>query len=122
MAGTRWHSQSEDYRGYRVEFEPFFLCFNPIGIAMEVATQEDAAGWNAHFQLLEDTRAQVERSLAESGEVGHDDYYTFSVRFETLQHIADVLGSLESKHKQRRSFGPDVYGAAHGERGKGGEA
>jgi hypothetical protein len=122
LQGARWHSASDDYRDYRIEFEPFFLCFNPIGIAMEVAAQEDVGGWNAHYQLLQETRAQVERSLEGAGDVGANDYYTFSVRFETLQQIADVLSALESKQKQRRSFGPDVYSAAHGEASGRGEA
>ena len=122
LAGARWYSGGDVYQDYRIEFEPFFLCFNPIGIAMEVAAQADVGDWNAHFQLLDEARPLVERALQASGAVRTPDYYTFSVRFEVLQQVADLLGSLESARKQRRSFGPDVYSAAHGEHGRRGEA
>src|SRR5262245_61853652 len=63
MAGARWHAPEADYARYRLEFEPFFLCFNPIGVAMEVVQQADAEGWGAHFGLLDDARSSVEHAL-----------------------------------------------------------
>src|SRR5882672_5013996 len=61
MAGVRWHAPNEDHQRFRLEFEAFFLCFNPIGVAMEVLRGGDAEGWGAHFGLLDEARATVEQ-------------------------------------------------------------
>jgi hypothetical protein len=121
MAGARWHSPKDDYAAYRLEFDPFFLCFNPIGIAREVLTSRDAEDWGTHFQVLDDARQLVSDALA-GNEVESDDYYTFSVRFETLEQVADLLSGLEEARAERRHFGPEVYRAVHGERPSDGPA
>jgi hypothetical protein len=114
MPGVRWYSPKDDYAAHRLEFDAFFLCFNPIAIAREVLKQEDAAELGANFQVLDDARRLVTDAL-ESNEVEPDDYYTFSVRYETLEQVADLLGGLEEKRAVRRRFGPEVYRAANGD-------
>jgi hypothetical protein len=116
VSGARWHAPSGDYRDHRIEFEGFFLAFNPMGVAMEVLTGEDAEGWGAHFQVLDEARVAVEESLERAAEVETGDYYTFSLRLEVLEQIADLLLSLESHQPSPRHFGPDVYRAADGKR------
>jgi hypothetical protein len=115
MPGVRWHVAGDAYPAYRLEFEAFYLCFNPIGVAVEVITRADAGDWNAHFAVLDDARQTVETALARNPVVEEDDYYTFSVRHEVLQQVAALLGALETRARERRSFGPDVYRAAQGE-------
>jgi hypothetical protein len=115
LQGARWHAPAEDYAEYRIEFDPFFLCFNPIGVAAEVLAQDDVEGFGTHFQLLDEARPVVEDALAKSESVSVDDYYSFSTRYETLELVADVLMSLESmSQKHPRRFGPEVYRAATG--------
>lgn len=114
LAGARWHAPGNDYPDYRLEFDPFFLAFNPIGVAQEVLAGDDVADWGSHFQVLDDTRAAVTESLASAADVTPEDYYTFSMRLEVVQQIADVLGGLESAQPVRRRFGRDVYAAASG--------
>lgn len=114
LPGARWHAPGGEYSGFRLEFETFFLCFNPIGIAMEVLASDDVADWGANFQVLDDAREAVARSLASIADVSPEDYYTFSMRLEVLQQIADVLGGLESAQPTPRRFGHDVYAAASG--------
>jgi hypothetical protein len=115
MTGARWYSPKDDYAAHRVEFDPFFLCFNPMGIAREVLTRSDAEDWGAHFQVLDDARELISDALA-AHELESDDYYTFSVRFETLEQVADLLGGLEETRAARRHFGPEVYRAMQGDR------
>lgn len=116
MGGARWHTTGEAYPSYRLEFESFYLCFNPIGIAVEVITRMDAGDWSAHYAVLDDARASIEHTLRQNPAVEEDDYYTFSVRYEVLQQVAELLGAIESRLPgPRRMFGPDVYRAAHGE-------
>ena len=117
IPGVRWHAPAGEYRSWRLEFEPFFLWFNPLGAAVEAASGEASEGWNTHFQVLDEARAEVERSLAAAAEVSEEDYFTLSTRLEALEQVADVLGALESKQREPRVFGPDVYRAASGATG-----
>jgi hypothetical protein len=117
---VRWHAPADALESHRLEFEAFFLCFNPIGVALEVLMAEDAEGYGAHFQLLDDARPSVEAALAESESVSADDYYTFTMRYETLELVVSVLLGLETQlGGQPRRFSRDVYRAASGEISKG---
>jgi hypothetical protein len=115
MSGVRWHSPKDDYAAHRLEFDAFFLCFNPIAIAREVLTQHDAVEFGANFQVLDDARQLIADALSHN-DVESDDYYTLSVRYETLEQVADLLSGLEEKRAERRHFGPEVYRAANGDR------
>lgn len=120
LGGARWHAAGDAHRGYRLEFERVFLCFNPLGVAAEVIEQDDAGGWAAHLQLLPEAREAVQDALAQGGPVRHEDYYSFSVRLETLQSVLDVLAGLESARQgPPRTFTPAVYAAAAGEAPRG---
>jgi hypothetical protein len=115
MQGARWHSPRGDYPGHRLEFEAFFLCFNPMGVAMEVLIMGEAVGWGAHFQVLDEAREPLAQVLEAKQAVPPEDYYTLSMRFEALEQVADLLGALESRQPKPRHFGPEVYRAACGE-------
>jgi Family of unknown function (DUF6278) len=115
MSGARWYAPPGDYHGQRLEFEAFFLSFNPTGVATEVLTAADSNGWGAHFQVLDEARSAVAASLETSAAVDAGDYFTLSLRLEVLQQIADVLLSLEDQQPNPRHFGPDVYRAAEGQ-------
>jgi hypothetical protein len=118
VEGVRWHVSGNDYASYRLEFEAFFLCFNPLGVAIEVLTDDDAEGYGAHFQLLDEARTTVEAALAESESVSAEDYYTFTMRFETLELVSSILLGLESRQQATpRRFSREVYRAASGELG-----
>jgi hypothetical protein len=118
--GVRWHAAGDDYRSYRLECDAFFLHFNPLGVALEVLTEEDAEGYGAHFQLLDEARATVEAALADSDSVSAEDYYTFTMRYETLELVSSILIGLESQQQATpRRFSREVYRAALGERAGG---
>ncbi len=114
--GSRWHAPDAAYADYRIEFDPFFLCFNPLGVAAEVLVGDDVEGYGTHFQILDDARPVIEDALAHSLSVSVDDYYSFSVRYETLELVISVLLEIERVSRDTpRRFGPDVYRAAAGE-------
>jgi len=126
LSGVRWHIPGvrEDLTNYRLEFDSIFLHFNPLGIAREVLDQDEVEGFGASFQVLDEARAELERALAETGEVSADDYYSFTVRHETLDQVISILTGLEQRHEATpRQFGPEVYRAASGEvLGRGGSS
>jgi hypothetical protein len=116
MQGARWHAPGDEYQDYRIEYDGFFLHFNPLGVAAETLSGSDAEGFGAHFQILDEARALVETALSGDDSVSVDDYYSFTVRYETLELVTSVLTAFELQQRSRpRRFGPDVYRAASGE-------
>jgi hypothetical protein len=112
LPGLRWHSPDDEYEGWRIEASDVFLCFNPIGVALEALHREPLADWNAHFALLPAEQELVNASLEATGPVREDDYYRLAVRFEVLEQTLHVLRERSERKGERRSFGPDVYRAA----------
>ncbi|MBO6936531.1 MAG: hypothetical protein JJ863_16285 [Deltaproteobacteria bacterium] len=92
FAGFRWHAPKDAFDEWRLELEPAFLYFNPVGIALEVITEADAAGYHAHLGLRPEDREEVERSIALFGEARQSDYYSFAVRSEVLEQALEALG------------------------------
>ncbi|MCC6873139.1 MAG: hypothetical protein IT378_02430 [Sandaracinaceae bacterium] len=120
LPGVRWHcptSGSEGgYEGWRLEWSHVFLWINPIGVAVEAITGEQAAGWNAHLSLLPAEREIVEQSLEQAGGVDPQDFFRLAIRYEVLEQATSVLETLaQRKGDTARAFGPDVYAAALGE-------
>jgi hypothetical protein len=118
IPGVRWRvpADGEDYASYRLEFELIFLHFNPLGIAREVLEQDEVEGSGASFQVLDEARIALHEALEQSGGVSLDDYYSFTIRYETLELVISVLSELErSTQTTPRRFGAEVYRAASGE-------
>jgi hypothetical protein len=118
MPGVRWRvpTDLEDYGSYRLEFELVFLHFNPLGIAREVLEHDEVEDSGASFQVLDEAKESLHEALEESGGVSLDDYYSFTIRYETLELVISVLSALErTTQATPRRFGPEVYRAASGE-------
>jgi hypothetical protein len=121
LPSARWHvpDDLDDFPSYRLEFDSIFLHFNPLGVAREVLEQDDVDGFGVTFQVLDEARATLEDALQQGGEVSAEDYYSFTVRHETLEQVVSVLTALELQHaspdRTPRRFGPEVYRAAAGE-------
>lgn len=117
VEGLRWHAPEYDHAGVRLEMEPCFLWFNPIGVAREVIARAPEPDWNAHLQLLDADRPLVESALEHAGDVNETDYFTFSVRYEVIELVSSVLIARSvTQGKHGRHFGPEIYRAAAGER------
>ena len=112
---ARFVGEGEAYEQYRVEFGSLFLHLNPLGIAQEVLTVADAPGWHAHLAMLPDQRVIVEQTLTQGLSLQDQDYYSFSVRYEMIDHVVAVLGALESQRSEGpRHFSSEVYAAMVG--------
>lgn len=112
LPGLRWHCPPDDYARWRIEASDVFLCFNPIGVALEALHRTALADWNAHIALLPNEQDLVNASLEATGPVREDDFYRLAVRFEVLEQALHVLRSRADTRGERRTFGPEVYAAA----------
>lgn len=118
----RWHLAKDDYPRWRVEAADVFLCFNPIGVALEALYREPVADFGANFTLLPAEQEIVNASLESAGPVREDDFYRLAVRHEVLEQALSMLGELARKKGERTRFAPEVYAAVLGEGEPGAQA
>lgn len=95
----RWALSADGPHAWRLEFEDCFLCFNPLGAAMELLLEGPAHGWNADFVTLPEASNAVETHLDQLPGVAEGDFYTLSVRYEVLETIQDFLGRWQVRTK-----------------------
>jgi hypothetical protein len=111
LPGARWHAPPDDYEAWRIEFDPCFLHFNPIGMAFEAVFGDEVEGWSGHLQVLDEERESLKEALEQLGEVPEEDFYRLSVRYEVVEKACRFLSDRREDADQRRRFGPEVYAA-----------
>lgn len=114
LGPARWHVPEDDYVGYRLEFERFFLWFNPIGIALEALLERSVEGHGATLGLLDRDRPEVEHAVDLYGDVREDDYFRLAVRYEVIEQVVETL-----RHRAQAEaptlITSEVYAAAAGD-------
>ena len=115
FGGFRWHLVDGEYTKWRLEAIEVFLCFNPIGVALEAACGEGVRDWGARLRLLPEDEAEVERSLSAAGGVAERDYFRLAVRHEVIDQAMAVLYARREAERGDRAegtvIGADVYAA-----------
>lgn len=98
----RWHVSPKGHHAWRLELEPYFLCFNPLGAALELLLDGDALGWHASYLTWPDAAEALQSRLGRMPQVSAEDFYTLSVRSEVLETVADFLAGWTAKDPPRR--------------------
>lgn len=106
----RWVLSDDGPHAWRLEFEECFLCFNPLGAALELLLEGQAHGWNADFVTHPEASLAVENHLDKLPGVAERDFYTLSVRYEVLETIQDFLELWHaSREDSPRTFESSDY-------------
>ncbi|MEO1420620.1 MAG: hypothetical protein AAFU66_06680 [Pseudomonadota bacterium] len=90
--GLTWRAAGEIQR-WCIAHRDIEFSFNPAGIALEVTSRQDAAGWNAHLAVATEDQDRAASSLQLLGPASKRDYYSFTVRFECIEQVLGRLGS-----------------------------
>ncbi len=114
LGGARWHAEGDDYVGFRLEFERFFLWFNPIGMALEALLGRSVEGHGATLALLDRDRAELADAVDLFGDVREEDYFRLSVRYEVIEQVAERLRA-RAQTEPPVVLGAEVYAAAAGD-------
>lgn len=108
FSGT-WRAEG-DPSTWRVLMRTVFLAFNPIGMAREALTGEEAEGWGAHLHLDEAEREAVEGRLAALPEVDADDFYLPTTRAEVIEIAVSALRArMQASGLGDVQFGAEDY-------------
>ena len=110
IKACRWHAPEHQYSDWRLEMQRVFFFFNPVGIALEVISSSDSEGWNAHLQVAPQDRDAIEAAVGVYGDVRESDYYSFGVRFEVIEQVAETLmREAQRRGDAEREFGSQYY-------------
>lgn len=110
LGPVRWHTEGEDYAGYRIEFERCFLYFNPVGQALEAITREPAGQYGSNLGVRAEDSAAVKVALERLGDVRDDDYYRLATRYEVVEAVVATLAAqMLAAGESERRFTPDEY-------------
>jgi hypothetical protein len=107
--GGTWRAEG-DPSAWRVQLSRVYLAFNPIGMAREALTLEEAEGWGAHLQLDDAEKDAVESRLAALPEVDEAEFSLPSTRFDVVQiAVAALRARMEASGLGDVRFGPEDY-------------
>jgi len=88
--GANWVLEKE-HSSWRLCMSTVFCAFNPVGLVREALLLGEAEGWHAHFELDPGEKELIEARLAALPEVGEDEYYAPSTRFDVVNIVVDAL-------------------------------
>jgi hypothetical protein len=87
----RWALCEEGPRAWRIELEPCFLYFHPVGMAGEVMLGRESELHDGSFATLDELRDELFEMLAMAPPLPEGEYYSLAGRIEVLQIAADWL-------------------------------
>jgi hypothetical protein len=87
----RWRIPSEDPREWLLEFEQFFLRFNPAGAAAEALFQAPVEEWSGSLVAAPGQVVALHERLAAAPPLPEDQFFSLATRFEVLQIVDDWL-------------------------------
>jgi hypothetical protein len=93
-----------------------FLCFNPLGAALECALDGPAPGWRAHLLTLPADERDLAALLDRTAHVREEDYHRLSVRWELVEQAVDFLRTRAEAAARGGAasagvIGPELYAA-----------
>ena len=98
--GGRWQAEGADPTKWRVIL-PTGLSFCPAGVVAEAIAMDDMAAASSDFHAPPRLRPSLENALENMGDVTVETYYSLSGRFDTLEHLQQVLlavADAQSRH------------------------
>jgi hypothetical protein len=102
--GGRWEMDSDDPLGWRVVL-PTGLSLAPAGIvAAVIAENDDIEDVDTGFDAPPGVWPHLEAALARMSQVTEEEYFSLCGRFDTLEHVQDVLLAVAAAKLRDRDF------------------
>ena len=88
--GGSWKSDGEDPAGWRIVL-PAGLSFSPVRMALAAILGDESGEGSPDFQAPPLLMAKLEEAMERMGTVSAHEYYTLSCRYDTLEHLQEVM-------------------------------
>jgi hypothetical protein len=104
--GGSWASDTEDPAKWRVVM-PGGLSFAPVRLALAAILNDETGEGNPDFQAPPKLMAELENTLERMGAVTAREYFTLSCRFDTLEHLQEVMLAFASDQQKKNESLPN---------------
>ena len=98
--GGRWKTEGEDPASWRIVM-PGGLSFSPVRLALAAILEDESGEGNPDFQAPPLLMAELEKTLERMGAVTSREYYALSCRFDTLEHLQEVMLAFAAEQEQK---------------------
>jgi len=88
--GGQWKVEEDDPASWRIVL-PGGLSFSPVRLTLAAILRDEEGEGNADFQAPPKLMLVLEESMERMGSVSRHEYFTLSCRFDTLEHLQEVL-------------------------------
>jgi hypothetical protein len=106
----RWSLVDADPESWRIELEPCFLYFSPVGMAGEVLLGCESDAYDGSFATLDDLRDDLHEMLAAAPPLPEEEYFSLAGRIDVLQLAADwLIGRRLASGKGARAYSAEDY-------------
>ena len=100
--GGTWTSDTEDPAQWRVVM-PGGLSFSPVRLALSAILNDESGDGNPDFQAPPKLMNELENTLERMGTVTTHEYYTLSCRFDTLEHLQEVMLAFAAEQQKKKN-------------------
>jgi hypothetical protein len=97
--GGEWKSETEEPSQWRVVL-PGGLSFSPVRLALAAILEDESGEGNADFQAPPLLMEVLEEAMERMGSVSAREYYQLSCRFDTLEHLKEVMLAFAADKSQ----------------------
>jgi len=94
--GGRWDLSTGDPSTWRIVLNTG-LSFAPAGVAAEAIAQKEQTHLPSNFDAPAKLRPHLEAALSRMGELTVEEYYSLCGRFDTLEHLQEVLMAVAAQ-------------------------
>lgn len=101
--GGQWKVEDEDPANWRVVL-PGGLSFSPVRLALAAILLDEDGDANGDFQAPPKLMSVLTEAMSRLGSVGRNEYFTLSCRFDTLEHLQEVMLAYADKVRQERDL------------------
>ncbi len=99
--GGSWKVEGDDPSQWRVVL-PGGLSFSPVRMALSAILRDEGGEGNSDFQAPPLLMTVLEEALERMGTVTAHEYYTLSCRFDTLEHLQEVMLAFAASKKDKK--------------------
>ncbi|MBI5477649.1 MAG: hypothetical protein HY906_02265 [Deltaproteobacteria bacterium] len=97
--GGEWRLDGEP-TAWRLSLEGGAVTFAPVGMAAAAVYRAEVEGFDAEMTLAPAHREDIEAGLELAAPVTEEYYYSLTGRFETIQHVLDLLAGLRARARR----------------------
>jgi len=101
--GGQWKVEEDDPASWRIVL-PGGLSFSPVRLALAAILLDELGEGNGDFQAPPKLMVVLEEAMERLGSVGRKDYFSLCCRFDTLEHLQEILLAVADVRRKEQDL------------------